>query len=530
MSLCVYVLQYLKAVLMQDRINSFIAPCSGGLFNNIDPLTQGSSSPGSAIRMINYEPALEGGYRRISGFANDYGTVPGETDTSVLGVAVYSQLNDGIFACRKPASGNNYFHYWDNGTSAWVTPSTSGSPTMVGVDRVRFSKVNWGVPKLVLTDGVNPAATWDGTTYTQLTSGDIPSAPSYSEDFAGHLFLAGDPSEKNLLYFSAPLDETDWTPASGSGVINVGFEIKQIKAFRDQLYIFGINNIKKLVGNSVADFQVSDVTKNLGCVSSDSVVEFNSDLIFLSPDGIRPVSATERIGDVELNTLSKPVQNIFEAYTQNEDLSTVSIVVLNKKSQFRLFFSNADSLGLIGSLRQTNQGGLGFEYSQLIGIEVNCADSGYIGEEEYVIHGDSSGNVYRQESGQNFNGNPIFSLYQTPFVFMDDPILRKVFYDVHTYLRSEGEVTVNIGIEYSYGNTDVLKPVDYSLDTTGAAAFFDAAIYDATDIYDGNPSPVRKTNIEGSGDSISISYVTVEDQPSHTIQAYVVSYTLADRR
>jgi len=515
---------------MPDRISSFIAPCFGGLFNNMDPLSQASGAPGSALRMINYEPALQGGYRRISGFTNDYGTIPGEADAPALGIAVFNQLNDGIFACRKPDTGNDYFHYWDNSTSAWVTPSTSGSPTMTGVSRVRFAKVNWGVPKLVLTDGVNPPATWDGTTYTQLTTGEVPSAPRYCTDFAGHLFLAGDPSEPNLLYFSAPLDETEWTPAAGAGVINVGFEITQIKSFRDQLYIFGVNNIKKLVGNSIADFQLGDVTKNLGCVSSDSVVEFNGDLLFLAPDGVRPVSATERIGDIELGTLSKPVQNIFETYTENEDLSTISVVVLNKKSQFRLFFANANSLGLIGALRRAGAEGQGFEYSQLIGVEVNCVDSDYIGDEEYVVHGDSNGNVFRQESGDNFNGNPIFSLYQTPYVYMDDPVLRKVFYDVHTYMRAEGVVTVNIGVNYTYGNPEIETPVDYNFTTRGAASFWDAATYDSTDIYDGNPSPVRKTNIEGSGDSVSFSYVTVDDQPSHTIQAYVVSYTLADRR
>src|SRR6056300_100012 len=111
---------------MPDNIRSFPAPCQGGLINNMDYLTQGAQVPGSAIRMINYEPALEGGYRRISGYENTYGEVPGESGTPVLGVAVYSEVNDGIFACRKPVSGSNYFHYWDNGTSAWVTPSTSG--------------------------------------------------------------------------------------------------------------------------------------------------------------------------------------------------------------------------------------------------------------------------------------------------------------------------------------------------------------------------------------------------------------------
>jgi hypothetical protein len=515
---------------MADNIRSFLAPCQGGLVNNLDYLTQGSQMPGSAIRMINYEPAIEGGYRRISGYQNDYGIVPGETDTPVLGVAVYSQINDGIFACRKPASGSDYFHYWDNATEAWVTPSTTGSPTMTGVTKVRFTKINWGVPKLVITDGVNPAATWDGTSYVQLTDPQAPTAPKFSEDFSNHVFLAGDATNPNLLYFSAPLDESDFDPANGAGVINVGFEIRTLKSFRDQLYIFGTNSIKRLTGTSIANFVLSDVTKNLGCISSDAVVEFNGDVLFLSPDGIRPVTATDRIGDIELGTLSKSVQSIFEAYSRNENLDSITMLVLNRKSQFRLFFANAESLGLIGSLRRAGPQNQGFEYSQLVGVEVSCGDTGYIGTEEYVIHGDSVGRVHRQETGNTFDGTSIFSLYQTPYIYMDDPILRKIYYDVHTYMRSEGEVVVNVGIEFDYGDSAIIKPTDYEFTTTGAASFWGLAEYDSTDIYDGNPSPVRRTNLQGSGSSISITYVTTEAQPSHTIQAYVISYALADRR
>lgn len=515
---------------MPDNIKSFPAPCQGGLISNLDYLTQGAAMPGSGIRMINYEPALEGGYRRISGYQNDFGIVPGDSESPVLGVAVYSGVNDGIFACRKPASGNNYLHYWNATTEAWVAVTTAGSPTMTGVSRVRFAKFNWGVPKLVLTDGVNPAATWDGATYVQINSDLAPDSPKYCENFAGHLFLAGDATEPYNLYFSAPLNEANFKPADGAGVINVGFEIKAIKAFRDQLYVFGSNNIKRLSGDNIANFTLVEVTKNLGCISSDAVIEFNGDLLFLGPDGIRPVSATERIGDIELGTLSKPIQSIFEAYAKNEDLDSITLMVVNRKSQFRLFFANAEALGLIGSLRRSGQEGLGFEYSQLVGIEVSCGDSGYIGTEEYVIHGDSQGKVHRQEVGQSFEDNPIFSLYQTPYLYMDDPILRKVFYDLNTYMRSEGQVRVNVGIDFNYGDSNILKPTDYIFTTAGAAALWDLATYDTTDIYDGNPSPVRKTNIQGSGDSVSITFVTTENQPSHTIQSFVISYTLADRR
>jgi len=514
---------------MPDNIRTFPVQCQGGLVLNTDPLTQSSQLPGSGIRMINYEPSLSGGYRRISGFTNSYGTVPGQTGEPVLGVAVFSQLNSGIFACRKPSSGNNYFHYWDSGTSAWVTPSTAGSPTMTGVTKVRFAKIHWTAPKLVMVDGVNPAATWDGTTYTQITHTNAPTGPSLVESFSSHLWLAGDPAEPYNIYFSAPIDETDFDRANGSGVINVGFPITQIKAFRDTLFIFGVNEIKKIVGNNIANFQLLDVTKNLGTVAPDSVVEFNGDLLFLGPDGMRPVSATDRIGDIELATVSRPIQTIFEQFIINEDLTTVTVVTIRKKSQFRLFFADQEALGLIGGLR--GQGGNSlFEYSQLVGMEVNCADSGYIGDEEFVIHGDSNGLVHRQETGTSFNGVAIFSLYQTPFYFMDDPLVRKVFYDVNTFMKAEGTVSLNLGVTYDYENTETARPTDYTLTNTGAAAYYGTATYDASDIYDGNPSPVKRTTISGSGDSVSFSFVTTEDQPSHTIQALAISYTLGDRR
>ena len=216
------------------------------------------------------------------------------------------------------------------------------------------------------------------------------------------------------------------------------------------MYIFGRNNIKRLVGNNIADFALQTVTSNLGCVAADSVAEFNGEILFLAPDGIRPVTGTDRIGDIELATLSKPIQSIFEDYTANEDLATMTTVVIKKKSQFRLFFTNQDSLGIIGAIRRSGQGGAGFEFSQLVGVSVNCANSGYLGDEEFVIHGDSVGYVFRQEVGNDFDGRDIFSLFQTPFYYMDDPAVRKSFYDIDTYMRSEGEVSVVMAVEYDY--------------------------------------------------------------------------------
>ena len=511
---------------MADNLASFKVFCQGGLNTSRDVLSQGETQPGSAITLLNYEPAVTGGYRKINGFSNDYGTVTGTG--SVLGVCVADGINDGIFACRKPSSGNNYLHKWNNSSSAWQAITTSGSPTMVGVTKVRFSRLNFGTPKIVLTDGINPAATYDGTTYTQITHSDAPTDPKFSAIFQNHLFLAGDPAHPTKLFFSAPLAETDFAASNGAGVINVGFPIVAIKAFRNELFIFGSTNIKKLAGTALANFTLQTVTEDLGCLATDSVIEIGGDLLFLSQDGLRPISGTAKIGDVNLETVSKNIQSIFTDIVFDIDLDTLNAVVIRQKSQFRYFFGAADSQGIIGGFRQTPNG-LQFEYSQMLGITATCADSGYIGQNEFVLHGTSDGKVHRQEQGNSFAGNNILSIFQTPFFYMQDPEQRKVFYNVSTYLRSEGDNSIVMSAVYDYEDVDTLNPTNFNLDNTGAAAYYNEALYNSTAIFDGNPSPVQRTNISGSGKSASFRYVTNSSDASHSIQGLVITFGVGDR-
>jgi hypothetical protein len=370
---------------------------------------------------------------------------------------------------------------------------------------------------------------YDGTTYSQITHANAPTKPKYSCQFRNHIFLAGDTTAPTNLYFSAPYNATDFAPANGAGVVNVGFPIVQIKVFRNELYIFGTNSINKLVGNNAGNFVLEQVTNDLGCLASDSVIEIGGDLLFLSQDGLRPISGTDKIGDVNLETLSKDIQSIFTDVVFDIDLEGLNAVILRQKTQFRYFFKASDSQGIVGGFRPS-ESGLTFEYGQILGISATCADSGYIGQYEFVIHGDTTGKVYRQESGTSFNGDPIFSLYQTPYIHMEDPELRKIFYTINTYMRSEGNNTIAMSAVYDYEDFSTLNPTNFTLTTSGAAAYYNEVLYDSTAIFDGNPSPVQRTNISGSGRSISLKYVTNSTEASHSIQGIVITYGVGDRR
>ena len=511
---------------MADNLASFKVFCQGGLNTSRDVLSQGETQPGSAVSLINYEPAVTGGYRKMSGYSNDYGTVPGSNN--VLGVCVANGVNDGILAARHNTGNTNYLYRWDNSSSAWVAITTPGSVNVSTFPKVRFSRYNWGTSKVVITDGVNRAATYDGSTYTQITNTNAPTAPKVSHIFKNHLFLAGNATESTSLWFSAPYSETDFDPADGAGVINVGFPIVAIKSFRDALYIFGSNNIRKLVGNNIADFVLEEVTDDLGCVATDSIIEIGGDLLFLSQDGLRPISGTDKIGDVNLETVSKDIQSIFTDVVFDVDLDKLNAVVIRQKTQFRFFLGAADGQGIIGGFRQTPNG-LQFEYGQMLGVFTTCATSGYIGQNEFVIHGDSNGKVHRQEQGNDFDGEAIFSVFQTPFFHMQDPEQRKVFYTVATYLRSEGDNELIMSALYDYEDVDTLRPTNFRLTTKGAASYYNEALYNSTAIFDGNPAPVRRTNISGSGMSASFKYVTNDTNASHSIQGIVVTFGVGDR-
>ena len=117
---------------------------------------------------------------------------------------------------------------------------------------------------------------------------------------------------------------------------------------------------------------------------------------------------------------------------------------------------------------------------------------------------------------------------------MDNPEQRKNYYSVSTYLSAEGEHTINLGVSYDYEKTDVLTPSNVAIDNDSPAAFYDSgnniAVFDTTDIFDGNPSPVESSSFSGSGKAVSFKYVTDDTKPSHSVQGYTVTYGIGDVR
>jgi hypothetical protein len=554
---------------MPDRIQSFKLVCSGGLNSNENHLDLSDNSPGSATRLVNYEPGLFGGYRRIEGFDEfdtDYGevTVAGSStgQGKVLGVAIFKDdvtNTTKIIAARQDAGSSNYSFYYHTASIGWrkftLDHSVTRPMTLNGltVNKLRHVTFNFGTGNhIVFVDGVNPAIVFNGANWKEIKSSHAGgydaanntaggaqalNAPALVDVFENHLFLAGHEATAAAVAHSAPNDPYTWTSAAGGGQISAGFDVVQIKPFRDNLFVFGGNAIKKIKVNSTNEFALEQVTANVGCVARDSVLEIGGDLMFLAPDGFRPCASTSRIGDVELETLSKPIQAKLVDIIKNQDMDTLNGVVIRSKSQIRYFIGDStadpkDSVGIIGGLTNSS-GSIGWEFGELLGIRASCCTSGYIGTTEFVLHADYDGKVYKQESGLSFNGLDIVSVYSTPYLDFGETEQRKVMRKINTFIRAEGPLEMLLSMTYDWGDGGSPTPATYSQASLGAPTQYSGRNIDYAEtnvLYGGSSKPIMTSDIQGSGFSAQATFVSIGQTESFSIQGMVFEFSTAGRQ
>ena len=564
---------------MPDNIQSFKLLSSGGLNSNENHLDLSDNTPGAATRLLNYEPSLFGGYRRVEGyddFDSDYGevTVAGSStgQGKVLGIAIFKNDVTGgttIIAARQDASASTYSFYFYTADIGWrkytLNHSASRSITANGltVNRIRHVQFNFGTGnKICFVDGVNEAIIFDGSHwceikstnsggYTAGTSHDngngtagganALNAPALVDVFENHLFLSGHEATGAAIAHSAPKDPYTWTSSAGGGQIAAGFDVVQIKPFRDNLFVFGSKDIKKVTVNASNAFVIENVTTNIGCVARDSVMEIGGDLMFLSPSGLRPVAGTSRIGDVELGTLSKTIQTTLVDIIKNEDMDALTGVVIRSKSQVRYFITStsgsslipaSESIGVIGGLTDTS-GSLSWEFGELLGIRVSCCTSDFVGTTELILHGDHDGKVYQQEKGKSFNGSNIISVYSTPYLDFGETEQRKALRKVNTFVRAEGPFEMNLAIDYDWGDYNTAVPNTYTQTSLGAPTIYSGrnVTYNGDNVvYGGVSKPVITSDIQGSGYSVRATFVTDGQTEPFSIQGLVFEFSVAGRR
>lgn len=528
---------------------AFGLSCTGGLNTNLNEFDM-LKQPGLAKELLNFEVDPDGGYRRVSGYT-PYGTTRPEGASRILGVAPYGL---GVVACVDTS-----VYYTEDGTTWTQVNYNTGASGVLEADlssQTELDRPNQGQAQFALMKSSlsAPNATYgslsiatgadkvahfhiDGVGVTRkfvYRETSSPSSGTYIENHDKHLCVVDTTNAPSTLYYSKTNDDKDFA-GSGSGAVTISDKITGIKSFRGSLYIFCQNTIHRLDNiNDSGNTAVVQITNNVGCLSGYSIQEIAGDVVFLAPDGIRLVAATERIGDVELGSISRQIQSIISVVASNISNYTISSVVLRNKSQYRLFYTgiSADidaSRGVIGTL--TPQG---FQWSEIKGIQAPAINSGFDASgDEKVYHGDNLGYIYSHDVGNNFyedgSTQAIAASYKTPNLDFGDVGTLKTLRYAQVSIGPEGDVMPSVRVRYNYEDTTIPQPNDYVLTDVRTPALFGSSLF-GTGIFGGSLDPLTRVAIQGSGHTCSFKIFSEDNKPSYSVNGLYIDYTPSGRR
>ena len=322
-----------------------------------------------------------------------------------------------------------------------------------------------------------------------------PEKSKFATIFGERLIVAGDADNPQVVSYSTRLKPEDFT-GSSAGTIDVGDKVKTIKPFRNKLIVFCETSIFQISGLDSTP-TVSGVTKNIGCVSGNTVQEIGGDLIFLAPDGLRTIAGTARIDDIELSSISRKIMPLFRDEVM-PFLSSIRFasMVIREKSQYRLFYFKSGSAnniqgGVIGTFKISSTGAGVYEWSQTKGIPAKVAHSGTSEDgSEVLFHSDESGFVFKHDSGNSFDGSNIVAQYKTPDMDYGDAGIRKTLYYIKTSIRSEGtNDNLKLQTRYDFESSEVTQPEEIALGALQTPAKFGSGATFGTTLFGGTLFP-----------------------------------------
>ena len=512
--------------------------CEGGLVLNRSSFLM---KPGEALVLENFEPDVEGGYRRINGhrkYVNQIVPVTSADSEKAIGVATFGSK---VLACR----GEKIF----STTSAEITSSIAINTGMTGSGTINVTSVTGFATsgafqinsELFTYTGVDASSTpneftgvtraREGTSAAAHALNDVISA-NWTEIDTGRTNAVKyrferfnfDGNEKIVfvdevnapVVFNLALSATDVSASSVAGA-------KFVSSYKDHMFYAGKSTTPQEVvfsapfdeddftsGNGAGSIKVDDTITGLK-VFRDSLFIFCENRIFKltgsTTSDFRVVPVTRNIGCINGDTIQEfggdlvflgPDGLRTIAGTQNigdTELGTISrnvqsifdanikdsasfeSVVIQDKTQYRIFFTKDSKAA------NTTRGIIcvmkqdGFEFSEIRGIRPSCTDTVVQAGNVIVLHGDFSGFIHRQEKGNTFDGTPMLGKYRSTDLSFGDTGIRKHMQRVIINYKPESAIDADLLLRYDNENADSPRPAAYPLDSTVVAAQFGSAIF-----------------------------------------------------
>jgi hypothetical protein len=516
--------------------------CEGGLVLNRSSFLM---QPGEALVLENFEPDVEGGYRRMNGFRRYVNHIVPHTasiNEKVIGVAKFGNK---VIACR----GEKIFSAASTELSFAITAAAtmSGSGTIIvdsvagfatsgtlqidselftytGVDSAskpnEFTGVTRSSASTTATAHVTKVTV--SSTWTEIDTGRTNASKYRFERFNynGNEKLICVDEVNAPVIFNLALSATDVSTASVAGS-------KFVASFKSHMFYAGKSTTSEELifsvpfdednftsGDGAGSIRVDDTITGLK-VFRDSLIIFCENRIFKltgsSSSDFAIIPVTRNIGCINGDTIQEFGGDLVflgpdglrtvaaTAKIGDTELGTISksvqsifdknikdsalfeSVVIPDKTQYRIFFTKDGEADSITRGITCVMKQDRFEFSEMRGIKPSCTDTFVQAGDVIVLHGDFTGYVHRQDKGNTFDGTPVLGKYRSSDLSFGDTGIRKHMQRVIINYKPESAVDAELLVRYDNENADSTRPAPYSLDSNQVAAQFGLAVFSTAD-------------------------------------------------
>lgn len=449
----------------------------------------------------------------------DIQAVPGSGP--VRGVWVY---NGALYAFRDNV-GATACNMWLATTGGWTAVTT---PALLPGGRYEFSNHNFtgaatGL-KMYGADGVNQAFQFDGTTFTQITTGASPDTPSHVATHQNRLFL----SVLGSLFCSGPgAPVSGWsgvatTPAEiGTGDTITGLLPMPGDANTAALAVYGRNRTSILYGSGTSDWNMKVMSPDTGAWAY--TIQYVTMPLTLDDRGVIATPATFQFGNFAASSVSTPVQPFI---TSRRGMAQASSV-LRSQNQYRLYFSDGYGLAFYC---QNGKVDCIMPISYPNPVECICSDED-IGGEEVVFFGSDDGFVYQAEVGTSFDGDDIEAWIRLAFNAEGSPTTRKQWRRCVLEMAVPSYAQISMTHEMDYGDFSIpiavtsLQDFAQSTDAPGSGGFWDQFTWDEF-TWDSPYLDPPRFDLKGTSKNISLLFFCKDAYSlPFTLQSVLLHYT-----
>ncbi|MBV5329136.1 MAG: hypothetical protein JZU65_16165, partial [Chlorobium sp.] len=351
------------------------------------------------------------------------------------------RFNSDLYAFRDNEAGTACRMYREHAVTGWALVTT---PVLLPGGSYQFENTNFGgsasTIKMYGCDGKNKAFEFNGTTFTQVSTGMTVDAPILICEHKKHLFLA---FPGGSLQHSPPTAPTGtWSVVVNAGELGLGEEIVSIKNLPgDVLGVWCKDSIQLLSGTGVGNWVLSSHSKDSGAMAG--TVQNAGKTLFINNTGLAELAATSAFGSFR----SSSVNNLVRPLINNAKNRYISSVAVLAKGQYRVFLNDGGMIvaSIIGK-------DVEFTYSHYDDV-VRCVSAPARADDELgsIFFGSDNGFVFKMDSGVSLDALPMTAYFKTPYSFQGATRQLKRYREVTLEIEtlSQGETRVCISPDFA---------------------------------------------------------------------------------